>query len=91
MSCFINDDTCDGGSRFLHLSEEQSKLIGLRVGRSSELIHSACKKHFNEHLSSYSAQQKFCANPFSVNEKHKRTHLREITMNFKETYPQVRK
>ena len=48
MPCFINKDTCEGGGRFLHLSEDQSKLIGLREDRSSELIHDACKKHFNE-------------------------------------------
>ena len=36
MPCFINNDTCEGGSRFLHLSADQSKLIGLRVGRLSD-------------------------------------------------------
>ena len=91
MPYFINNDTCEGGGRFLLLSEDQSKLIGLRVGRSSELIHNVCKKHFNEYLCSYSAQQKFCPNPFSVHKKPKHTDLREITKNFKETYPQEKK
>ena len=85
------DDICEGEGRFLHLSEDQSKLIDLKVGRSSELIHDACKKHFNEYLSSYSAQQKSCANPFSVYKKPKHTDLRQITKNFKETYPQEKK
>ena len=82
MPCFIKNDTSEGGSRFLHLSEDQSKLIDLKVGRSSEScknlverIHNACKKHFNEYLPSYSAQQKFCANLFNVHKKLKCTDL----------------
>lgn len=58
---------------------EQIKLIGLRVERLSELIHNACKKNFNDYLSSYSAQQKFCTNPFGMHE----TNIWEIRMNFK--------
>ena len=71
MICFLNNDTCEGGGRFLLLNKDQNKLIGLRMGRSSELIHNVCKKHFNEYLSSYSARQKSCANPFSVHKKPK--------------------
>ena len=38
-----------------------------------------------------SARQQFCGDPFSVHKKSKHTDLRQITKNFKETYPQVRK